>query len=46
MRTLIILIFIPAFLCGQEKVTKEGFESVVKMETNNNGTLNRIEWKI
>lgn len=45
MRILIILIFIPAFVCGQEKVTKEGFESVVKMEQIITGHLTELNGK-
>ena len=45
MRTLIILICIPAFAWGQEKVTKEGFESVVKMEQTITGHLTELNGK-
>ena len=45
MRVLIILIFIPLFTCGQEKVTKEGFESVVKMEQIITGHLTELSGK-
>ena len=45
MRTLIMLICIPAFVWGQEKVTKEGFESVVKMEQIVTGHLTELNGK-
>lgn len=45
MRILIVLICIPAFVLGQEKVKKERFESVVKMEQVITGHLTELNGK-